>query len=277
MAFCAGREDPRGWQDDGWSISENEQEDALFGSLDEDEETDQDEPLDELFSMEAVDGMPLNVVERLSWDAASEDSSDDEGGSQLVLPSMLPLQGGLAEGDTCQEWSLVSPCSETASPRPSMTALSPLTRVSISSPVRQMRFFEPEHEPTEQLIEVNGQQMIEEVEEEDEDVTPFDPETCWSPVLSPVVRANPFPTYQPAELAEEDNRSTNEIISDSDKPADKCFGSSTKFAASSTIRCALEATKGTYMLWGRICGDACACYLQSTHTLAVPFAKPEYR
>ncbi|OWZ10170.1 hypothetical protein PHMEG_00017019 [Phytophthora megakarya] len=218
MAFCAGREDPRGWQDDGWIGSENEQEDALYDSLDEDElgEAGQDEPLANLFSMESVDAMQLNMVERLSWDA-SEDSSDEEG----ALPSMLPIQIDTTGDTVDKEWDLVSPCSETTSPRPTMMAtLSPLTRVSISSPVRKLAFFEPEHEPTGGQIttkKVDAQQMIEEEEEEEEEVTPFNPEASWSPatnsVLSPpVTRSNPFPTYQP-----EEDRSATEIISGSDE------------------------------------------------------------
>ncbi|KAF1781296.1 hypothetical protein GQ600_14072 [Phytophthora cactorum] len=171
-------------------VDELEQEDALFGSLDEDE-LEQDEPMANLFSMEPG-AIQLDMVERLSWDATSEASSDEE-----------EAQG--------TQWNLISPCSETASPRPSVTAtLSPLTRVSISSPVRQLSFFEPEHEPTDEQVKA----AIEEEEEEEE--------TCWSPDANSVlsspatkVSANPFPTYQPTE-PETSCMPANDIISDSD-------------------------------------------------------------
>ncbi|KAG4050310.1 hypothetical protein PC123_g14442 [Phytophthora cactorum] len=218
MAFCAGRE-AQGWQDDDWEaeVDELEQEDALFGSLDEDE-LEQDEPMANLFSMEPG-AIQLDMVERLSWDATSEASSDEEEGtSQLMLPALLPIQDKLTPTEGAQ-WNLISPCSETASPRPSVTAtLSPLTRVSISSPVPQLRFFEPEHEPTDEQVKA----AIEEEEEEEEEVAPFDPETCWSPDANSVlsspatkVSANPFPTYQPTE-PETSCMPANDIISDSD-------------------------------------------------------------
>ncbi|KUF95621.1 hypothetical protein AM588_10005510 [Phytophthora nicotianae] len=165
MAFCAGRE-AKDWQDDGWEaeVDEIEQEDALFGSIDEDEleGVEQDALMTGLFSMER-DAIELDLVERLSWDAASEASSDEEEGtSPLMLPTPLDTTGEA-------QWNLISPCSETTSPRPSTTAtLSPLTRVSISSPVRQLRFFEPEHEPTDEKIKA----AIEEEEEEEEEVAP---------------------------------------------------------------------------------------------------------
>ncbi|KAG7383351.1 hypothetical protein PHYPSEUDO_003731 [Phytophthora pseudosyringae] len=222
MAFCAGREDATGWQDGGWLDEEDalEQEDTLFGSLDEDEL----EPMAELFSMGLVgaDVMPLDMIERLSWDVSSDVSSDGEEGAQI--PALLPIQVGTGAADSSLQWSLVSPCSETASPRASVTAtLSPLTRVSISSPVRQLRFFEPEHEPTEEKLDAEKVETSGQHRAEEEAVTAFDPETCWSPdtdseLVSPVAKAaaNPFPTYQPSESAETNYTPANDMISDSD-------------------------------------------------------------
>ncbi|GMF20464.1 unnamed protein product [Phytophthora lilii] len=200
MAFCAGRED-------AWALEpEAEQEDALFGSLDEDELD--DEPMNELFPTEALDTqLHLDMVERLSWDAASDSSSEEE----LALPPPLTIQVDKAQG--AQLWSLISPCSDTASPVATAT-LSPLTRVSISSPVRQLRFFEPEHEPADEQVALQKDLLVEE--------KPFDPETCWSPdnnseLTSPAAKGsrNPFPTYEPAETTET-NYSADDIISDSD-------------------------------------------------------------
>ncbi|KAF4046919.1 hypothetical protein GN244_ATG00646 [Phytophthora infestans] len=225
MAFCAGRE-ARGWQRDGWEteVDPIEQEDALFGSLDEDElETaGPDELITTSFSMER-DTVELDLVERLSWDATSEASSDEEEEtSQLMRPTQLPIQTSTTPTEEAQ-WNLISPCSETASPRPSMTAtLYPLTRVSISSPVRQLRFFEPEHEPTDEQI--NG--AIEEEDEEEEEVAPFDPDTCWtadadSVLSSPVAKVseNPFPTYHPTEPVT--RTAADDVISDSDEEEDR--------------------------------------------------------
>ncbi|KAK1944499.1 hypothetical protein P3T76_004411 [Phytophthora citrophthora] len=236
MAFYAGREDAKGWQDDGWEseVDERELEDALFSSLDEEqEEAVLDDPMADLFSMKTVDAdtMQLNLVERLSWDATSEASGDEEEiALQLALPEPLPIQVSASPsgtGDSSLQWGLISPCSETESPRPSINAtLSPLTRVSISSPVRQLRFFEPEHEPTVEQIKAkkeDAEQVVDEEDEEtDEEVKPFDPETCWSPDTNSVlsspttkVSSNPFPTYQPTEY-EETYSVGNDIISDSD-------------------------------------------------------------
>ncbi|KAG1685192.1 hypothetical protein DVH05_009683 [Phytophthora capsici] len=230
MAFYAGREDAKGWQSDGWEseVDECELEDALFSSLDEEQEL--DDPMADLFSMKTVDTdmMQLNLVERLSWDATSEHSSDEEETAlQLPLPEPLPIQVSTTPSgtrDSSLQWGLISPCSETASPR--STTLSPLTRVSISSPVRQLRFFEPEHEPTVEQIkarkEGTEQLVVEEDEEAEEEVKPFDIETCWSSdtnslLSSPTTKvpSNPFPTYQPTE-PEETYRAGNDIISDSD-------------------------------------------------------------
>ncbi|KAL3660584.1 hypothetical protein V7S43_014339 [Phytophthora oleae] len=235
MAFYAGREDAKGWQDDGWEseADECEQEDALFSSLDEElEEAALDDPMADLFSMETVDAdmMQLNLVERLSWDTSEASGDEEEIALQLTLPEPLPIQVSTTpsrKGDSSLQWSLISPCSEAASPRPSITAtLSPLTRVSISSPVRQLRFFEPEHEPTVEQAktgtESNGQLVVEEDEEAEEEAKLFDPETCWSPDTNSVLSSpstklssNPFPTYQPTE-PEEIYRAANDIISDSD-------------------------------------------------------------
>ncbi|ETL79927.1 hypothetical protein L917_19530 [Phytophthora nicotianae] len=262
MAFCAGRE-AKDWQDDGWEaeVNEIEQEDALFGSIDEDEleGVEQDALMTGLFSMER-DAIELDLVERLSWDAASEASSDEEEGtSPLMLPTPLDTTGEA-------QWNLISPCSETTSPRPSTTAtLSPLTRVSISSPVRQLRFFEPEHEPTDEKIKA----AIEEEEEEEEEVAPFDPETCWtadtnSVLSSPVAKANPFPTYEP-ESTETNYMPDNDIISDSDEEEDQQ-------TAASSLRPSLLPRVPSIAQWrrqkARTCSGAGSAGMPSALSLA---------
>ncbi|CAI5740025.1 unnamed protein product [Peronospora destructor] len=82
MAFCNGREDDgRGWQGDDWQdllMDQQEQEDAVFKCLDEDELEDVHESIvDDLFVMQPVD-MPLDLVERLSWDAACQGSDEED-------------------------------------------------------------------------------------------------------------------------------------------------------------------------------------------------------
>ncbi|KAL4129678.1 hypothetical protein PRIC2_005685 [Phytophthora ramorum] len=220
MAFWAGRE---GWrqEDDGWrhgsdSEDEHEQEDALFGSLDCEEEADsiQDDP----FAMERVetDMMQLGMVERLSWDATSEASSEEENEALgLLLPTLLPIQVGMDHSgeDENLQWSLISPCSDAASPR--VATLSPLTRVSISSPVRQLRFFEPEHEPSDEQVE---KKETEQPVIEEEETTAFDPETAWFPDMNSVLSspaakppANPFVAYDDAlsDSDDEDEQNSN--------------------------------------------------------------------
>ncbi|EGZ19160.1 hypothetical protein PHYSODRAFT_462684, partial [Phytophthora sojae] len=245
MAFCAGREDEdrEFWGDGGY---EDAEEDALFGSLDGDHglEGSQDDG-DDLFSVrspvvQTAGVMTLDLVERLSWDATSDGYSDDDEQDEsetpptmkLTLPEPLPIQvGDAGERDAAGlQWSLISPCSDTGSPQASLTpVLSPLTRVSISSPVRQLRFFEPELEPSNDQVKATEEK---EEEEEEEDVQPFDPETCWAPdknsvlsVASPATSAsaNPFATYRPPESAVEEeeqgidrSETVGGVISDSD-------------------------------------------------------------
>ncbi|KAG6590827.1 uncharacterized protein IUM83_19103 [Phytophthora cinnamomi] len=270
MAFCAGREDREFWGDDTY-------EDALFGSLDEPEEL-QAEQDDALFSVRSPvqpDAlMQLDLVERLSWDVASssdgeeEEEEDETPRLKLTLPEPLSIQVGDAAqgGAAVLQWSLISPCSDTASPQNSVTpTLSPLTRVSISSPVRQLRFFEPELEPSDEQVKttegVNDREVIEEeAEEEDEEVHPFDPETCWSPdensVLSSAAAtaaANPFATYQPPEPSEDEgsiDRSAGVVVSDGE--------SDEQSNAASALRPSLLPRVPTMARWRRQKARTCS-------------------
>jgi hypothetical protein len=213
MAFCADRGD-----DDWEAEAGSAEEDALF--VDEaDEEA--DELMADLFSVEAADVDALDMVERLSWDATSEDSSEEEDEvPTLALPALLPIQvsQSVTEADDSLQWSLISPCSEASSPRgPATATLSPLTRLSLSSPVRKLRFFEPEHEPAD---ETTGKEEDRVVQEEIEEVEPFDPETVWSPDASSVLASppatNPFAMHEPAAPPETNHSSADDNISESD-------------------------------------------------------------
>ncbi|CAH0516554.1 unnamed protein product [Peronospora belbahrii] len=230
MAFYDdGREENRRgcYEEETWEdISINEQdeeeddEDALFKSLDEDEVEDEHETIiDTLFSIESMDVPHDDLVERLSWDAASQGSSSHEDDKQVTR---LPLEVNTALADRHVQWNLISPCFETLSPRPSNMSmiLSPCRQESMSSsPVRQLGCFEPEpeHEVTRKHVKASTQQqmMVEEGEneiEEEEEMTLHNVEICWSPdansvLSSPVanVSANPFATHLPAEVAETNN------------------------------------------------------------------------
>ncbi|KAE9112576.1 hypothetical protein PF010_g10406 [Phytophthora fragariae] len=232
MASCAGREeeDREFWGDDSYGYDD---EDALFGSPDGDQEPGHDDLFSLATPVQTGAVMQLDLVERLSWDATSDCSSDEEDEMKLTLPVPLSINvGGTEQGDAGLQWSLISPCSETGSVTPT---LSPLTRVSLSSPVR-MSFFELELEPSDEQVKTTegsyDRQDIQEEdkqEEDDEEVHQFDPETCWCPdennvlsLSSPAATtpANPFTTYQPPEPAEEDIDRSDAGAASSDSESD---------------------------------------------------------
>ncbi|CAI5719853.1 hypothetical protein KXD40_006579 [Peronospora effusa] len=225
MAFCNGREDDgRGWQDDDWKdliTDKQEQEDVLFKCLDEDELEDVHESIvDELFVMQPMD-IPLDLVERLSWDAACQGSDEEDKEAVKPMLSTLgrPLQVGIAINDNNVECGLMSPCSETLSPQTIMSSL--IQTVLISPSVCQQSLSEPEHEVTSSIEPITE-------EEKQEEVAVHDSETCcWPPdvnsvLSSPIakVSANPFATYQPAESREMDYRTRDHATSDNESHED---------------------------------------------------------
>ncbi|KAG7402272.1 hypothetical protein PHYBOEH_003531 [Phytophthora boehmeriae] len=217
MAFWADRE--RGgagtsWEVDRWDSASEDEQDALFGSLGGDiEDEDEQDRVNDLFCMTSMDSSPeLELVERLSWDATSQGSNEEE--EVVQLPEVLSIQVGACQEDGDSPWNLVSPCSETASP---CGYLSPLTRVSISSPKRK-QFFEPENEPEQVAGEAEKEveQEQEDSDDSEEEVKTFDPETGWSPERSSIlftsVVGNPF---APAE--EEPKDRANDSSDDEDE------------------------------------------------------------
>ncbi|KAI9907623.1 hypothetical protein PsorP6_002760 [Peronosclerospora sorghi] len=172
MAFFA--DDLRDWQYDEWvrySADGQDQEDVIFGTVEDDEPDNAHELMTN--AMHPIE-ISLDLVERLSWDSSSECSTDEvEQASDLNFPTLLPLQVDAVLEDNNLRTGLISPNSG--------TSLSSLTRVSISSPIHQLRFFEPdlEYEGTGHLSLPFTQQLNE--KEGDRKVTHcVDPKTCLS-------------------------------------------------------------------------------------------------
>uniref|UniRef100_A0AAV1TUR6 Uncharacterized protein n=1 Tax=Peronospora matthiolae TaxID=2874970 RepID=A0AAV1TUR6_9STRA len=222
MTFCDGREADdvsrraSSWQVDGWTVSAADKREpwGLFGNqLDEDEAADEAEMRD-LFAQQLTD-VPLDLMNRLSWDVSSQASSEgDEGTCEFVPPlHRLPLPVDTTLEVDQLQWGLVSPCSDTSSPR---------SPVLTSSLVRQLMGSEPELEVMDELLEVEDPLNV---EAEDEVTATCDSEMCWVPEVGSVlsspaitqVLVNPFEDSPPTDPAETHNQSINEVSGDCDE------------------------------------------------------------
>uniref|UniRef100_M4C4T0 Uncharacterized protein n=1 Tax=Hyaloperonospora arabidopsidis (strain Emoy2) TaxID=559515 RepID=M4C4T0_HYAAE len=221
MTFCDGREDDdvsrraSGWQVNGWTVSavdKREQWGLFSNQLDEDE-ADEAEMRD-LFAEQLTD-VPLDPMDRLSWDVSSEGSSEgDEGTCEFVLPlHPLPLPVGTTLEVDQLQWGLVSPCSDTSSPR---------SPVLTSSLVSQLMGSEPELEVMDELLEVEDHHNV---KVEEEVTATCDSEMCWAPDIGSVlsssaitqVLVNPFEDSPLTEPAETHHQSINEVGGDCDE------------------------------------------------------------
>ncbi|RLN63329.1 hypothetical protein BBJ28_00013357 [Nothophytophthora sp. Chile5] len=205
---------------EGWDSASDGEQDALFDTLAGDEPGEPEEGT-LTTSMERVlaDSEALELVERASWDSEPETEELETEEPSAAQSLMLPLQIQVSTDASNLQWSLISPCSAPSSPRAS---LSPLRPTSISSPVRQ-QFFEPEDEPeaeqvphseaAEQQVQEDAERMKKDEEESDEEVAPFDPDSCWpdamessscasAAVLTP---ASPSPLQSNPAISDSDN------------------------------------------------------------------------